>query len=393
MRQKWIAGLWMILILLAGAAAGAEQGPVTGEEILSLAGRLETMAKQGVVLNDPAAEESAAEDGYIFQYDFGAVYADRTEWTEETRVNALVLMDSEVPGPRGISVDWTVNDVMKAVPCGNMEMYGTYEAAVLYLETEESGFRYGRAERDGQRLKAMEYGEVDYQAGSRVTLVLEISGDGVEAVRVEGLNEPFSREAGEELLAELEELSGRYAYSRVPRSLVGTELTMFWEGDLDFTSLSYQTAVPEMFGDNVEDVLIDNEDGTWLRRVDGDGFSAVFACDSAGGNAVIRSYEILSPDLEGPRGVRLGDLFHDDFTRFRSGEGALDETGETETLYGTVGQAPYGLAEYGNGEEMTLRYVTPTLSGPEVELILRYRDTVLSEIILHTLEEEAVHAD
>ena len=50
-----------------------------------------------------------------------------------------------------------------------------------------------------------------------------------------------------------------------------------------------------------------------------------------------------------------------------------------------MGEAPYGLAEYGNGDEMILRYVTRTMSGPEVELLLRYEDTVLTEITLHTL--------
>ena len=69
-------------------------------------------------------------------------------------------------------------------------------------------------------------------------------------------------------------------------------------------------------------------------------------------------------------------------------EGEADESGLTEVLYGTVGTAPYGLAEYGDGTEMTLRYVTQTLGGPDVEMILRYHDTVLSEILLHTLESE-----
>ena len=187
---------------------------------------------------------------------------------------------------------------------------------------------------------------------------------------------------------ELEELKGRYAYARVPRSLNGAELEMFQEADLDFSALSFLTAVPETFGDNVEDVLMDNEDGTWLRRIDGDGFEAVFSCDSEGKQARILSYEILSPELEGPRCVRLGDLFHEDFTRFRSGEGGLSEDGTKEVLYGTEGTAPWGTAEYGDGTEMTLRYVTATLGGPDVELILRYRDTALAEIILHTVEEE-----
>ena len=179
-----------------------------------------------------------------------------------------------------------------------------------------------------------------------------------------------------------------YEYARVPRSLDGTELEPFHEGDLDFSALSYRTAQPGIFGDNVEDMLMDNEDGTWLRRIDGDGFEAVFVTDAAGEDARLISYSILSPDLEGPRCVRLGDLFHEDYTRFRSGEGQLDEDGKTEMLYGTAGEPPYGLAEYGDGSDMSLRYVTQTLSGRKVELLLRYQDTVLTEIILHTLEED-----
>ena len=37
------------------------------------------------------------------------------------------------------------------------------------------------------------------------------------------------------------------------------------------------------------------------------------------------------------------------------------------------------------GDEMILRYVTDTLSGQEVELLLRYENTILTEITLHTL--------
>ena len=145
------------------------------------------------------------------------------------------------------------------------------------------------------------------------------------------------------------------------------------------------TAQPEQFEGELEDMLIDNEDGTFLRRIDGDGFEAVFTCDEAGQNAQLISYTILSDNLEGPRSVRLGDYFQEDFNRFRNGEGAFDEAAMSEVLYGTVGTAPSGLAEYGTGDEMTLRYVTDTLDGREVELYLHYQNTVLDEIILHTL--------
>ena len=113
----------------------------------------------------------------------------------------------------------------------------------------------------------------------------------------------------------------------------------------------------------------------------------MFTCDRNGRNANLISYTILSDELEGPRCVRLGDFFHEDYQRFRSGSGELDETGTTELLYGTPGEVPYGLAEY-KGNEMILRYVTKTMSWDEIELLMRYEETVLTEIILHTLSEE-----
>ena len=383
--------LLMLAALLAAGCAAAETaaGPITAEEIGETVTQIRALADQSVLLNDPASPDALSEDGYALQFDFGVIYADRPAWTAETQINAAVIMDSDVAGPRGAAIDWEMNRVLKDLPCDNPEMYGTRQEAVLYLQGEAEGaFRYALAERDGQRISAVEYGAADPETGRKVSLVLGISGDGVNSLRLEGLGEQYTAEQLAEQYKELEELKGRYAYARVPRSLNGAELEMFQEADLDFSALSFLTAVPETFGDNVEDVLMDNEDGTWLRRIDGDGFEAVFSCDSEGKHARILSYEILSPELEGPRCVRLGDLFHEDFTRFRSGEGSLSEDGTKEVLYGTEGTAPWGTAEYGDGTEMTLRYVTATLGGPDVELILRYRDTALAEIILHTVEEE-----
>ena len=388
------AGTVVMLMLALSTLALAETKAVTMAEMEAFAERIRELASGGFTRNDPAREEADAEDGFAYQYDFGVVYGDRPAWTEETRMTALRLMDAAIPSVREIAVDWTVNRIMEAVPCDNPEMNGTREAAVLYLEGDaENGFLYGKTERDGQRIYAMEYGAADPRTGRRLSLILEISGDGVSAIRMEGFAEAFSAEQAERLYAELEETAGHFEYARVPRSLDGRELEIFHEGDLWFSSLSYLTAEPRNLGENVEDLLIDNDDGTWLRRVDGDGFSAVFTCDSEGKDALLVSFTILSPDLEGPRGVRLGDLFHEDFTRFRSGEGALSEDGTTEVLYGTVGKAPYGLAEYGDGSRMTLRYVTPVLGREDVELILTYEDTVLTEITLHSLEEDENNAD
>ena len=359
---KRMAGILLALTIAwtLTAAAGAEESPVTAQELYAFIDGVRALALAGEIQNDPAGEDALSEDVILFQYEFGAVYGDRAEMTPETKLNAFLIMDPEAAGPRGIAVDWDVNRLMEAVPCGNPDMYGNHEQALLYLTgNAEEGFGYGLVERDGQRIEAIEYGTADPAEGVRLVLSLHISGDGVESVRMEGMNAKETPEDMAALYGELERLRNAASYARVPRNADGSKLEMFQESDLDFSALSYQTAVPEIFGDNV--------------------------CDEKGGQAELISYTILSPDLEGPRGVRLGDLFHEDFQRFRNGEGETDEAGTREVLYGREGQAPYALAEYGTGDEMVLRYITDTLSGTVVELLLRYEGTVLTEITLHTL--------
>ena len=404
-RQKGQSMLRKMMILFLAAllpwllpgqrTAAAETAPLTREELETWAEQTAERMAQEELIPDSAPEDAASEDGYAFQYFSGVLYADRPTWPEEGGINALLVMDPDIPGPRGICVSWEVNRVMEAVPCPNPEMKGTSQSALLYLEGDpENGFLYGLVERDGQRILAMEYGAVDPAAEKRTSLILLIRDDGVDGIRMEGPGERYSREDGEEMFARLEELALHEEYARVPRSLVGTELDIFREEDLSFGDIHFLTATPETLeGGDVEEMLMDNEDGTWLRRIDGDGFEAVFATDALGGNARLISYTLLNPETEGPRHVRLGDLFQEDFTRFRSGEGELDENGMTEILYGTPGTAPYGLADYGNGTEMVLRYVTPTREGRDVELILRYQDTVLEEIMLRLLEEDEKNAD
>ena len=350
--ERLLALLMALLLVMTGCAgaetvsAGAEtqaatvNHPITGEELEALAAQIRALAEGSELLNGETAGEALSEDGYELQFDFCVLYADRPEWTQETVINDILLMDSEIAGPRGVAIDWDVNRLLTELPCDNPEMNGTRTEAALYLAGDPERFFYARAERDGQRITAVEYGEADAGTGRKIALVLGISGDGVSQIRIEGLGETFSPESLEELYRETEDLRGQYVYARVPRSLQGTELEKFQEADLFFSALSYPTAEPEIFGENVEDMLIDNGDGTWLRRIDGEGFEAVFVCDSRGKDARIMSYTILSPELEGPRCVRLGDYFHEDFTRFRSGEGELSADGRTEVLYGTVGAAP-----------------------------------------------------
>ena len=56
----------------------------------------------------------------------------------------------------------------------------------------------------------------------------------------------------------------------------------------------------------------------------------------------------------------------------------------TEILYGTGDTVPRGTANY-DPDDMSLRYVTETSAGLQVELFLKYENNILTEIILQTL--------
>ncbi len=359
-------------------------GPLTAEEIGNVADQMKTMALIMSPLNDPTGEDALSEDGYAFAYVFGTLYADRPEMTPETGITAALVMDSVISLPRGLTISMSTNELMACIPCDNPEMAGSYDAALLYLEGVPDRFSYGLVRRDGQRLQAVEYGVYDIERQLRLSLTCLMSGDGINAVRVDGLQTACDAEAAALLWEELTGLRAHSWYTRVPVSSNGTDLTPFSEEDLSFLSLTYLTVKPEHFTGEIEDLLMEDGEDTWLRRVDGDGYEAVFQCDSEGRHAQLLSFTLLSDDLEGPRGVRLGDSFTEDFQRFRSGDGKLNESNMTEVLYGDGVNAPYGLAQYSD-TEFILRYVTRTESGRTIELYLHYTDTILDEIILHDL--------
>ena len=390
--KKWLsaaAGILTAVLLLACAAAeGAE--PVTADEVRALLDGIRDQAAASVPVNDPTGEDADLEDGIQFQYDFGTVYADSTEMTAETVIRSAVLTGDEEPVFRGLAIDQDVNDVLAALPSTNDEMAGTREHAVRWLEGGPEGFSWGLVLRDGQRITAVEYGEArtGENGGVRAGVLFTVQDGLVTAIRADETD--IDAEVMQELYQQLALWQEDMEYKAVKTSRNGSDLTPFGEEDLVFSGMSYLTLQPEDLPGFPEDVLIDNEDGTWIRRVEGDEYEAVFTCDAEGQNAVINSLTFRSGDqddpfdgtLEGPRCVRLGDLFHQDYARFRSENNDFD--GEAEMLYGTEGTAPWGKMVFGGSDGLMLRYVTGTADGREVELSLRYTDNRLSEMILHT---------
>lgn len=389
---KKILCILAALALCAAVPAMAEESarPVTAAELDALLETVRTLALQTEPLNDPASEDALREDGTFFQYMIAWLYGEGTALTEGTPVNVLVFQDSEGAVFRGTGIDTRLADLLAAFPLDNPDLAGTKDEAVLYLnQGEAGGYTYGRLTRTGQRVTSVEYGEV-LLSGDRyrnASITYTILNGLVTSIRIDGLNPAGSgmidASYALEKQAELTALAAKDDYRAVKSSLNGLELAAFGEEDLVFDGISYPDLQPDTLPGVPERELIDNGDGTWLMRCDEAGWEAVFTCDAGGKNAQILSFTLLDDTLEGPRGVRLGDLFNEDFCRFRNGENGMTEE-MTELLYGTEGTAPWGYAVY-DPDDMSLRYITDTASGAQVELLLRYENNILTEVIIHTI--------
>ena len=383
--KKHLAVLLVLCLAWAGIVpAFAEDSAVTADELAEWAAALKARALETTPENDPADESADVEGGILFLYPFATLYADRTEMTADTHINAVALSESTESAFRNIAPNMTPGDLVSLFPNDNPEQAGTREGALLFLrETDGGAIRYGLVYRDGQRVSAMEYGDLVPAEGGYylATLTCLFADSLLYEIRAEGFDPAtsprISQAERDEFSLELNDLAGQSEYRAVKSSRNGEELTPFSPEDLTFSGLDFLSLQPEDLPGTPEKEVFDNEDGTSLIRVDGDGYVAVFR--TAGGDTEIVSLSIEDDELEGPRCVRLGDAFHEDIQRFRDENRGAD--GATEILYGGETEIPRGVMETG-ADGLTLRYVTDA-GGREVELLLRYTLSRLSEILIH----------
>ena len=184
-----LAALLLCDVFPAAAEESAPQ-PVTATELSALLETVRTKALAAAPLNDPASESAQSEDGTLFRYEVAQIYAEGTQLTAETPVNALVFDDGEGPLFRGTGIDCLTADVLAAYPLENETLAGTREETVLYLrDTADSGFVYGRILRDGQRVTAIEYGEVlpEGEQFRRAAITYTLINGLVTSIRIDGL--------------------------------------------------------------------------------------------------------------------------------------------------------------------------------------------------------------
>lgn len=388
MLKRFTAAVLAAVMCLACAACLAEQTTSAPDraEILELAEKARERALTEKQLNDPTSENAVTEEGYEIIYDFATFYADKPTLTKDTVISSVMLTEPEKPIFRHIMTDMPVKDVIASFPNTNPDLAGTHDEATLFADGSlETGFSYGHVLRDGQRISAVEYGTLTPVKGgiSHTGVSFLIEANLVSAVQLFGLNSLITPEEAQKITDKINDVSEIGEYKQIPYSQNGLELSVFSEEDLVFPAFDFLNADPDKMEGVMEDNIVDNGNGTYLRVQNGDGYEAVFSCDAKGKNAKPVTFTVLSEDLEGPRGVRLGDFFTDVYNRFRHDDNNEIKNG-SKLLYGTENNPPYGVCDY-DDEGAELRYVLKTKAGVTVELFLRFDQMSLSDIILTTL--------
>ncbi len=382
-----------LVLVLSCAPAMAEEyldGALTMEELTAWAAGFKARAMESTPYNNPSDPESYSEDGYAFIYDFGTLYMDRPEMTDEAVLRGLVITSYEERGPRGVGIDYLTSEVIGAFYNENEALAGDESFAVLYLsDTMPTGALWGWVQRDGQRVQTIQYAIHDQltTGGEGYTdagLIFTMQSDSVAAIRAYGLDARVGEDVVLANIDAVQEVASHTGYVQVPLSYAG-EMSPLLREDMVFSGVDFISMTPASaeaaLGAASETIWVQDDNGEYLCTMEFPSCSVTFVFDQNKQNP--RPYMMLIDldEMEGPRAVRLGDTFASVFNRFRHGEGTFDGV-STEVLYGTEGTAPWGVATYGSNADATLRYAVETERGTVV-LHMTFEMMQLSEIMLY----------
>lgn len=384
-----LTALMMALLCLPVCAETAADA-LTYDELSAWVAEYKTRALAAQPLNDPTAAEAYSEDGYAFAYDFGVLYMDRPEMTDEAVVRSLVVTSPLEAGPRGTAVDWTAQEVLDAFYNENTLLDGDRSFAYLYLsDAMPSGAMWAWVQRDGQRVQAIQYatheqlatgGEGYADAG----LVYTVENNLVAAIRAYGMDARITEEAANLNLESVQQVAATTGYTQVPLSLMG-DTAQFEREDLIFSGLDFLNLTPESaeaaLGSCRDDAWMADDTGEHLRTMEFAACTVTFIYDADKQNCHPYMLLIDTDGMEGPRAVRNGDTLATVLNRFRHGEGEYNTETGVEVLYGTEGVAPWGTAEYYD-TSATLRYVL--VAGTEtIVLHMGFEHMQLCEVMLY----------
>ena len=118
--------LALTLCLAAAVSVSAEDAaaPLTAEELTAWTETLKARALDAEPLEMGEGEDPETEKGFLFNYDFAALYADTAELTADSRINAAQISGDGESFLRDLAIDMTPWDVIARFPNDNPHLAG-----------------------------------------------------------------------------------------------------------------------------------------------------------------------------------------------------------------------------------------------------------------------------
>lgn len=372
--MKRMLVLLMVLMLSALpvlAQPAVAPGPLTVQELNALTERL---LVRGLADELPLQE---TEEGFVATGVGYTLYLESSDLSLDSVLKdaSITLEASEkedFDDQRGITVLTPLDVLYASYPNDNPAVYGTSDAAVLYLMGSLPGsVAMGTVTRDGQDVTLVEHSILEPVDEGYMHSGIQYSIDRglVVGIHYFGGSLIVSGEVAQEAYAAVRSLVDErdyFSYDTVdPMPLQSEDLSF---GALDFLDLSPEAAL-DVLGEAVYDERMQDSNTEELRVMQWDGVEIVFSYAASGEFKRAERIDISRPGLEGPRGLRVGTELNRAIGRFEHG---IEFSSPTQVLYGDGQTAPYGRLQT-QGSEAQLHYALEQ-DGNVIMMVLAFID-------------------
>lgn len=336
---------------LAESAAVDENAALTREEIEMYLNSLGQAALEGEDVAVVPVEQGGAQ---VYLDDTVLLISDEA-LTESTAVLSAYPGENQAD-LRGLFLGSALNEVLGAYPNDNPTLNGSYYDAALFILGEKPEMSAGYLLRDGQQAYIIVYEVFSWQPdGVAVSSVsYGIENGYVTFIRIAMDNELLEEAEALEMIQEIAEMQEISEYFAYPSSVDnGEALAPFEREDLtlrlnasealDFLDLTVE-GLTEVLGPAPVDEWTEDSDGSFLRLLQWEGVSVLLRYDAQKHFTAVDSVTINDVNLDGPRGVRVGDTLDSVIFRFRHAE--IFNADDTILLYGDGQTPPFGVLAY-----------------------------------------------
>lgn len=373
--MKKLFCLLLALVMLLSSAAFAEpvpvdeNAPLTREEIEMY---LDGLAAAALVEGSFTTEENGV--GMTEVRYSGALLVIADEQLTETTAVVSAFLEEETADLRGLVIGSSLEEVLTAYPNDNPNLSGTFYDAALFITGEKPEMSVGYLLRDGQRVTNVVYDVYSWQPeGVSVSQVIYRLDNGYVSDIMVFADSLYEEEAILQSVQELADMQEISEYTPYPVSVEnGEALAPFEREDLaitvrgqkvaDFLDLNAEDMIAAL-GNAPVDEWTEDSDGSFLRLMQWEGVSLLLKYDAQRKFTAVDSLTINDEGLEGPRGVRVGDLLDSVIFRFRHAE--VFGTEDTVSLYGDGQTLPYGVLAY-SPEDAAVTYAFSMEDGRTV---------------------------